>query len=32
VIEHANTDAVTDTGKKGDPAGDLLTFANPILN
>jgi allene oxide cyclase len=32
VIEHANTDAVTDTGKKGDSAGDLLTFANPIFN
>src|SRR5258705_2545793 len=28
LIEHATTDAVTDTGAKGDSAGDLLTFAN----
>ena len=26
VIEHATTDAVTDTGATGDSAGDLLTF------
>ncbi len=32
VIEHANTDAVTDTGAKGDSAGDVLTFANPLFN
>ena len=31
VVEHATTDAVTDTGKKGDSAGDLLTFANGPL-
>jgi hypothetical protein len=28
VIEHATTDAVTDTGASGDSAGDILTFAN----
>jgi allene oxide cyclase len=32
VIEHATTDAVTDTGANGDSAGDLLTFANPIFD
>jgi hypothetical protein len=32
VVEHATTDAVTDTGKKGDTAGDLLTFANAVFN
>lgn len=32
VVEHATTDAVTDTGKKGDTAGDLLTFANQVFN
>jgi len=32
VIEHATTDAVTDTGKKGDSAGDLLTFSNALYN
>jgi allene oxide cyclase len=32
VIEHATTDAVTDTGDSGDSAGDLLTFANPIFD
>ena len=32
VVEHATTDAVTDTGKKGDSAGDLLTFANVLYN
>jgi hypothetical protein len=30
VIEHATTDAVTDTGAKGDSAGDILTFANEV--
>ena len=30
LIEHATTDAVTDTGAKGDSAGDLLTFANEV--
>jgi len=28
VIEHATTDATTDTGEEGDTAGDVLTFAN----
>jgi hypothetical protein len=32
VVERATTDAVTDTGKKGDTAGDLLTFANGLYN
>jgi allene oxide cyclase len=32
VVEHATTDAVTETGKKGDSAGDLLTFANAVYN
>jgi allene oxide cyclase len=32
VVEHADTDAVTDTGVAGDTAGDLLTFANPVYN
>ena len=32
VVEHADTDAVTDTGGSGDTAGDLLTFANPVYN
>jgi hypothetical protein len=32
VVEHANTDTTTDTGKKGDSAGDTLTFANPIFD
>jgi Allene oxide cyclase len=32
VIEHATTDATTDTGAQGDSAGDVLTFANEIFN
>ncbi|NYD40212.1 allene oxide cyclase family protein [Nocardioides panaciterrulae] len=32
VVEHAVSDTVTDTGRKGDSVGDLLTFANPIFN
>jgi len=32
VREHALTDKVTDTGKKGDSPGDLLTWHNPIFN
>jgi len=32
VIEHANTDVYTDTGKKGDSQGDLLTWYNPIYD
>ena len=32
VIEHAATDAVTDTGAKGDTAGDLLTWHNQIYD
>ena len=32
VIEHAVTDRVTDTGKRGDSPGDLLTWHNPIFD
>ncbi len=32
MIEHATTDAVTDTGAKGDSAGDILTFANDVYD
>jgi hypothetical protein len=32
VVEHAATDAVTDTGAPGDSAGDLLSFANPVFD
>ncbi len=32
VVEHADTDVVTDTGAAGDTAGDLLTFSNPLYN
>src|SRR3954454_21109909 len=30
VVEHATTDATTDTGASGDSAGDVLTFANDV--
>jgi allene oxide cyclase len=32
VIEHATTDATTDTGDPGDTAGDILTFANDVFD
>ncbi|MFL5790198.1 MAG: allene oxide cyclase family protein [Actinomycetota bacterium] len=32
VREHALTDTVINTGKKGDSSGDLLTFHNPIFD
>jgi allene oxide cyclase len=32
LVEHADTDATTDTGAAGDSAGDILTFANPVFN
>jgi len=32
LVEHADTDATLDLGAKGDSAGDLLTFANPIYD
>jgi allene oxide cyclase len=32
VIEHATTDATTDTGEPGDSAGDVLTFANDVFD
>jgi allene oxide cyclase len=32
VIEHATTDATTDTGANGDSAGDILTFANDLFD
>ena len=31
-IEHAETDATTDTGKAGDSVGDILTFANKVFD
>jgi hypothetical protein len=32
VVEHATTDATTDTGAPGDSAGDVLTFANDVYD
>jgi allene oxide cyclase len=32
VIEHATTDATTDTGAPGDSSGDVLTFANDVYD
>jgi hypothetical protein len=32
MVERATTDAVTDTGAKGDSAGDILTFANEVFD
>jgi allene oxide cyclase len=32
LIEHATTDATTDTGAPGDTAGDVLTFANDLFD
>jgi allene oxide cyclase len=32
VVEHASTDKVIDLGKRGDSAGDLLTFANQLFD
>ena len=32
VVEHADTDAVTDIGEKGDTVGDVLTFANKVFD
>ena len=32
VVERATSDAVTDTGAKGDSVGDILTFANEIYD
>jgi Allene oxide cyclase len=32
VIEHATTDKVIDTGKKGDSSGDLLTWHNKVYD
>lgn len=32
VVEHATTDATTDTGAMGDTAGDVLTFANKVYD
>jgi allene oxide cyclase len=30
LVEHATTDATTDTGEKGDSVGDVLTFSNEL--
>ncbi len=32
LVERAMTDATVDLGPKGDSAGDLLTFANPVYD
>lgn len=32
VVEHADTDVVTDTGAEGDSVGDILTFANKVYD
>ena len=32
VVEHADTDTITDTGEKGDTVGDVLTFANKVFD
>ena len=32
VVEHADSDTVTDTGEKGDTVGDVLTFANKVYD
>lgn len=32
VVEHATTDATTDTGAPDDSAGDVLTFANEVFD
>ncbi len=32
LIEHAETDTTTDTGKAGDSVGDILTFANKVFD
>jgi len=32
VVEHALTDATLDLGAKGDSAGDLLTWSNPLFD
>jgi hypothetical protein len=32
LVERATTDAVLDTGAKGDSAGDILTFANELYD
>jgi hypothetical protein len=32
IVEHPINEVVTDTGKKGDSAGDLLTFHNPLFD
>jgi allene oxide cyclase len=32
MVEHATTDAVTDTGAAGDSAGNILTFSNEVFD
>ena len=32
VVEHADTDTVTDIGEKDDSVGDVLTFANKVFD
>ena len=31
LVEHADSDTVTDTGEKGDSVGDILTFNNDVF-
>ena len=32
LVEHADTDTITDIGAKEDSVGDILTFANPVFD
>ena len=32
LVEHAESDTTTDTGKPGDSVGDILTFANKVFD
>jgi hypothetical protein len=32
LVEHADTDTITDTGDEDDSVGDILTFANPVFD
>jgi hypothetical protein len=32
LVEHADTDVITDTGEEGDSVGDILTFANAVFD
>ncbi len=32
IVEHSTTDVIADVGKKGDSAGDILTFHNNVFD